>query len=58
VRRISMIAKALIAVGGARAVTDFGEAICISDHACLKSGTRSAMECGYQAQQHTRGDQS
>lgn len=52
-----MSVKALIAASDARAVTDFGEGICISDHACLKSGTRSAMECGYQAQQHIRGDQ-
>jgi hypothetical protein len=58
VRRMSMKAEASIAASGESAVRDFGEVICISDHACLKSGTRSAMECGYQAQQHTRGDQS
>jgi hypothetical protein len=57
VRRMSMRAKALIAANGVGAVTVLGELIGISDHACLQSGTRSAMECGHQAQQHTRGDQ-
>ncbi len=57
-RRMSVSVTALIAASGMRAATDFSEVIGISDHACLKSGTRSAMECGYQAQQHTRGDQS